>query len=256
MTNDSLIPWPYLALQHNSGNVSSVTTRGKYHRYQVYGQIASAHGSESRIPNGRWGILLNDKYIDPAKKQLPKNITKRKSMIYKIRVNKTKWENWWECGYCGRPFDIENDKGIATYRENAHRNQNRQPEMPMMPRTPRNSAKTKRHILRKSCANNQHKQQPLRWGEIVQANIPSIKNEINSYEKYFWGNWTTAEANLHRKHSCWYNLEMRSRQLHIWHWWQKKNTQPPCEGAPGANTGSIYCTYCEKRRTSETSNDT
>ena len=45
----------------------------------------------------------------------------------------------------------------------------------------------KHHILHTSCANNHNVQQPLRWNEIVQANIPNTQNmndnEINNREK-------------------------------------------------------------------------
>ena len=50
--------------------------RNKRQWYKVFGRIASTRGYESRAPNERRGILLNDKYSDPAKKQLPENLTK------------------------------------------------------------------------------------------------------------------------------------------------------------------------------------
>jgi len=48
--------------------------RGKYQRYQVFGHIAAANGYESRVPNERCDILLNEKFNNQTYQQKPINL--------------------------------------------------------------------------------------------------------------------------------------------------------------------------------------
>jgi len=91
--------------------------RDKYQRYQVFGHIASTHGYISRVPNERWGILLNEKYNDPSWQQQPINLKKTQIADIqneRVRIKQKDGKNCWECGYCERTFGIENEKGITT----------------------------------------------------------------------------------------------------------------------------------------------
>ena len=75
--------------------------RNKHQRYQVFGHIASTHGYESRVPGERWGILLNGRYVDPATKQLPINLTKTQIADLqneRVKLKNKNGKNCWGCG--------------------------------------------------------------------------------------------------------------------------------------------------------------
>ena len=130
-------------------------------------------------------------------------------------------------------------------------------QWPYCPDSFRNLDNVKHHIHNNSCANNEHNQQPLRWGEIVRTNIPEIQEkmiikkltikkeflkELNCYSERITientqegTKWKcAAEGRIYQtedKQRIRNHLEMMHRRT---------------------NTGKVYCPYCDKKRISGT----
>ena len=193
----------------------------------------------------------------PRRNNSQKTLRKRKLPIYKMNESEsqTKRENWWECRYCERTLDIENAKGITTHIGRVHNETNiTNLKCPYCPATFKNLENTKRHILYTSCANNQHKHQPLRWGEIANANT----NDENENEEWatICAKSTFGRTGLLFKRiaimntpsgtswkcecdNCIYNTDEKDRI---------RNRIAPVRRE--TNTRIVYCPYCEKKHIS------
>merc|ERR1712105_182054 len=99
-----------------------------------------------------WGILLNEKYNNnPTQQPINLKASRIADMQNgRIKIRTTNGVNQWQCGYCDKKFNFENENGVSQHIGRVHKEIKITNLLcPYCPATFKNIANLKHHILKK-----------------------------------------------------------------------------------------------------------